>query len=155
MFASMRRYRLQADQSDEFVRRVDETFADRIAAQPGFVSYVLIDCGEGDLFTLSLFAEAGQALVSPGPVVRPIDITRNPLPDDRIAQGRDPKGGDAIQIVRAILMPGTHDLIAPAIADAADGAFDATPDGEPAGIRLGGGSPVRPVRAHAGTSARR
>ncbi len=64
MFASMRRYRLEAEQSDEFVRRVDETFADRIAAQPGFVSYVLIDCGEGDLFTLSLFAESGQAQAS-------------------------------------------------------------------------------------------
>lgn len=60
----MRRYRLEAEQSDEFTRRVDATFADRIAAQPGFVSYVLIDCGEGDLFTLSLFAEAGQAHAS-------------------------------------------------------------------------------------------
>ena len=64
MFASMRRYRLQAEQADEFMRRVDETFADRIAAQPGFVSYLLIDCGEGDLFTLSLFAEPSQAEAS-------------------------------------------------------------------------------------------
>jgi hypothetical protein len=64
MFASMRRYRLAADRSDEFMRRVDESFADRIAGQPGFVSYLLIDCGEGDLFTLSLFAEAGQAEAS-------------------------------------------------------------------------------------------
>jgi hypothetical protein len=45
----------------EFTRRVDGTFADRIAAQPGFVSYQLIDCGAGDLFTLSIFLEGAQA----------------------------------------------------------------------------------------------
>ena len=60
----MRRYRLAPELSDEFMRRVDDSFADGIAAQPGFVSYLLIDCGEGDLFTLSLFAEAAQAEAS-------------------------------------------------------------------------------------------
>jgi hypothetical protein len=48
----------------EFTRRVDESFADEIAAQPGFVSYQLIDCGGGDLFTLSIFLEPGQAEAS-------------------------------------------------------------------------------------------
>jgi hypothetical protein len=43
------------------MRRVDESFADQIATQAGFVSYVLIDCGGGDLFTLSMVLEAGQA----------------------------------------------------------------------------------------------
>lgn len=64
MFASMRRYRLQSGQQAEFMRRVDESFADRIAAQPGFVCYELIDCGGGDLFTLSIFLEPGQAETS-------------------------------------------------------------------------------------------
>src|ERR1700754_2254874 len=64
MFASMRRYRLQPGLVAEFTRRVDESFADQIAAQPGFVSYELIDCGGGDLFTLSLFLEPGQAEAS-------------------------------------------------------------------------------------------
>src|SRR3954463_4488388 len=64
MFASMRRYRLQAESTAEFMRRVDESFADEIAAQPGFVSYQLIDCGVGDLFTLSIFLEPGQAEAS-------------------------------------------------------------------------------------------
>jgi hypothetical protein len=64
MFASMRRYRLHPGSLAEFARRVDESFADQIAAQPGFVSYQLIDCGEGDLFTLSLFLEGGQAEAS-------------------------------------------------------------------------------------------
>ena len=64
MFASMRRYRLQPGSLAEFTRRVDESFADQIAAQPGFVSYQLIDCGGGDLFTLSIFLESGQAEAS-------------------------------------------------------------------------------------------
>jgi heme-degrading monooxygenase HmoA len=64
MFASMRRYRVQSGGPDEFMRRVDESFADQIAAQAGFVSYELIDCGDGDLFTLSIFDEAGQAEAS-------------------------------------------------------------------------------------------
>jgi hypothetical protein len=64
MFASMRRYRLQPGLLAEFTRRVDESFADEIAAQPGFVSYVLIDCGGGDVFTLSMLLEPGQAEAS-------------------------------------------------------------------------------------------
>jgi len=64
MFASMRRYRLQPGALAEFTRRVDESFADDIAAQPGFVSYQLIDCGGGDLFTLSIFLEPAQAEAS-------------------------------------------------------------------------------------------
>src|SRR3954453_7266815 len=64
MFASMRRYRLQPGSLAEFTRRVDETFADQIAAQPGFVSYELIDCGGGDLFTLSFFLTPDQAEAS-------------------------------------------------------------------------------------------
>jgi hypothetical protein len=60
----MRRYRLAPESSGEFVRRVEGSFADRIAAQPGFVSYELIDCGGGDLFSLSIFLEVGQAEAS-------------------------------------------------------------------------------------------
>jgi hypothetical protein len=60
----MRRYRLQHESSAEFMRRVDESFADEIAVQPGFVSYQLIDCGGGDLFSLSIFVEPGQAEAS-------------------------------------------------------------------------------------------
>jgi putative component of toxin-antitoxin plasmid stabilization module len=64
MFASMRRYRLKAESVAEFTRRVDDSFADQIAAQPGFVSYELIDCGDGDLFSLSIFLEPAQAEAS-------------------------------------------------------------------------------------------
>jgi len=55
---------MQPESSAEFMRRVDESFADEIAGRPGFVSYLLIDCGKGDLFTLSMFLESGQAEAS-------------------------------------------------------------------------------------------
>ena len=38
---------------DELIRRVDETFAPRIEAMPGFVAYQLLDCGHGILITIT------------------------------------------------------------------------------------------------------
>ena len=46
MFASIRRCRMQKGSIDELARRVDEGFAEEISAQPGFVSYEFVDCGE-------------------------------------------------------------------------------------------------------------
>jgi hypothetical protein len=48
MFASIRCYRLQGAPTDEVARRVETEFADRIAAQPGFVWYAFLDGGGGD-----------------------------------------------------------------------------------------------------------
>jgi hypothetical protein len=61
MFASMRRYRLKHGSMEELTRRVDEGFVEEISTQPGFVSYEFIDCGEGEIMTISLFEEAEQA----------------------------------------------------------------------------------------------
>jgi hypothetical protein len=47
--------------TEELVRLVEDEFADRIAAQPGFVAYVFLDCGGGDAMTISVFREPGQA----------------------------------------------------------------------------------------------
>jgi hypothetical protein len=46
---------------DELARRVDEGFADEIYAQPGFVSYEFVDCGDGEVMTISIFVEATGA----------------------------------------------------------------------------------------------
>jgi heme-degrading monooxygenase HmoA len=64
MFASIRRYRLHSGSIDELERRVDEGFAEQIAAQPGFVSYEFLDCGDGEVMTISVFREAGGAEAS-------------------------------------------------------------------------------------------
>jgi hypothetical protein len=61
MFASMRRYRLERGSMADLARRIDEDFAERLAAQPGFVSYEVIDCGLGQFMTMSVFRALEQA----------------------------------------------------------------------------------------------
>lgn len=64
MFASIRRYRLIDGSMEELVRRVDDGFAERLRAQPGFVSYELIEAGEDMVVTVSLFATEEMAELS-------------------------------------------------------------------------------------------
>jgi hypothetical protein len=64
MFASIRRYRLHRGSMEELTRRVDEGFAEDIGRQPGFVAYEFMDCGDGEIMTLSVFGEAAQAEAS-------------------------------------------------------------------------------------------
>jgi hypothetical protein len=64
MFASIRRYRLLRGSMDELTRRVDEGFAEDIGRQPGFASYEFMDCGDGEIITLSVFRDADQAEAS-------------------------------------------------------------------------------------------
>jgi heme-degrading monooxygenase HmoA len=64
MFASMRRYRLKCGTLEQFVDRVDEGFAEQISRQPGFVSYELVDCGDGEILTISMFDKVRQAEAS-------------------------------------------------------------------------------------------
>jgi len=64
MFASIRRYHLIRGSMDELARLIDTSFAEQIAVQPGFVSYELIDCGDGEITTISLFGEAREAEMS-------------------------------------------------------------------------------------------
>jgi heme-degrading monooxygenase HmoA len=64
MFASVRRYRLRAGSMDTLARLVDEGFAPEISAQPGFLSYEFLECGYGEVMTISVFREAEQARAS-------------------------------------------------------------------------------------------
>jgi hypothetical protein len=61
MFASIRRYRLLNGSMDDLMRRVDASFADELSAQPGFVSYEFMDCGDGEVMTVSTFRDADGA----------------------------------------------------------------------------------------------
>jgi hypothetical protein len=61
MFASIRRYRMRTGSMDELAGRVDQGFAQEISARPGFVSYEFVDCGEGEVMTISVFGDAGGA----------------------------------------------------------------------------------------------
>jgi hypothetical protein len=60
MFASVRCYTLQSALRGEIARLVEAELADRIAAQPGFVWYAFLDCGGGDVMTISVFRERDQ-----------------------------------------------------------------------------------------------
>jgi hypothetical protein len=64
MFASVRCYFVHRAPTTELVQRVDEDFAARIRARPGFVSYEFIDGGGGDAMSISAFCEASQAEAS-------------------------------------------------------------------------------------------
>jgi hypothetical protein len=64
MFASIRCYFVHKASTGELARFVEHEFADQIAAQPGFVSYVFLDCGGGDAMSMSVFRESGQAAAS-------------------------------------------------------------------------------------------
>jgi hypothetical protein len=61
MFASIRCYVVRSAPAQEPAELVEAEFADRIAAQPGFVWYAFLDCGGGDLMTISVFHERDQA----------------------------------------------------------------------------------------------
>jgi heme-degrading monooxygenase HmoA len=64
VFASIRRYRLQRGSMEELTRRVDEGFAEDLGRRPGFVAYEFMDCGDGEIITLSVFRDADQAEAS-------------------------------------------------------------------------------------------
>ena len=49
---------------EELTRRVDEGFAEDIGRRPGFVAYEFMDCGDGEIITLSVFRDADQAEAS-------------------------------------------------------------------------------------------
>ena len=53
MYTSVRKYTVDEEQMEELIRRVDEAFAPRIEAMPGFVAYELLDCGHGILLTIT------------------------------------------------------------------------------------------------------
>jgi hypothetical protein len=59
MYASVRKYSVDAKRVDELMHRVDEKFAPRLEEMPGFVAYQAIDAGvdragEGRLFTVTI-----------------------------------------------------------------------------------------------------
>lgn len=49
---------------EELTRRVDEGFAEDIGRRPGFAAYEFMDCGDGEIVTLSVFRDADQAEAS-------------------------------------------------------------------------------------------
>jgi hypothetical protein len=66
MYASVRKYGVDADRVGKFMHRVDETFAARLEQMPGFVAYQAIDAGvdrsgEGTVFTVTICSDRDAA----------------------------------------------------------------------------------------------
>jgi hypothetical protein len=61
VYASIRSYHLDSGDIDEVMHLIDTEFADQIAGSPGFVAYHSIDCGGGDLCTVSVFQDEAGA----------------------------------------------------------------------------------------------
>ena len=61
MFATIRRYRLNAGSMDALLHEVDVGFAEMIQEQDGFVAYEVLDCGDGMVTTISTFADRAAA----------------------------------------------------------------------------------------------
>ena len=62
MYASVRKYGVDADRVGKFMHRVDETFAARLEKMPGFVAYQAIDAGvdragEGTVFAVTICSD--------------------------------------------------------------------------------------------------
>jgi hypothetical protein len=53
-FASVRRYRLRSGSTGELMHVVDEVFADQMEAMQGFEAYHALDCGGGEIVSITL-----------------------------------------------------------------------------------------------------
>jgi hypothetical protein len=66
MYASVRKYSVDADRVDELMHRVDEMFVSRLEEMPGFVAHQVIDAGtdrsgEGRLFAVTICTDREAA----------------------------------------------------------------------------------------------
>jgi hypothetical protein len=61
MFASVRRYRLEGGSIDDLLHLVDTDFAESVQELDGFVEYQLLECGNGEIVTITTFTDRGSA----------------------------------------------------------------------------------------------
>jgi hypothetical protein len=60
-FASVRRYRLRTGSIAELMHIVDDVFADEIEAMEEFEAYHALDCGGGEIVSISLLRDQAAA----------------------------------------------------------------------------------------------
>jgi hypothetical protein len=63
-FASVRQYGLRDGSVAALMHKVDEIFADRIERLDGFEAYHALDCGRGEIMSISLFRDQASAEAS-------------------------------------------------------------------------------------------
>jgi hypothetical protein len=60
-FASVRRYMLRSGDVPELMHIVDQVFAEQISGTVGFEAYHALDCGRGEILSISLFRDQTAA----------------------------------------------------------------------------------------------
>ena len=64
MFASVRRYRLESGSIDDLLHLVDTDFAESVQDMDGFMEYQVVECGNGEIITISTFRDRHSAEAS-------------------------------------------------------------------------------------------
>jgi hypothetical protein len=64
MYASIRRYRMGTGSIDDAMHLVDVELADRLAEEPGFVDYQVLDTGAGTITSITIFDDEEQCMRS-------------------------------------------------------------------------------------------
>jgi hypothetical protein len=64
VYTTIRQYRCDPGEARQIAHATDEHFADQLAQMEGFVAYELIDCGSGDLFTMTVFTDRQASMRS-------------------------------------------------------------------------------------------
>ena len=64
MFASIRRYRLESGSIDDLLHLVDTDFAETVQEMDGFLEYQVVECGNGEIVTVTTFRDRRSAEAS-------------------------------------------------------------------------------------------
>jgi len=64
MFASIRRYRLESGSIDDLLHLVDTDFAESVQEMDGFLEYQVVECGNGEIITITTFRDRRSAEAS-------------------------------------------------------------------------------------------
>jgi hypothetical protein len=64
MFASVRRYRLESGSIDDLLHLVDTDFAESVQEMDGFMEYQVLECGNGEIITITTFKDRRSAEAS-------------------------------------------------------------------------------------------
>jgi hypothetical protein len=110
MYASVRKYSVDADRVEELMHRVDEKFADRLADTPGFVAYQAIDvgvdrAGEGRVFAITVCTDRAAADRS---AELAAEFVRDELPDIKVERVEAATGEVAVSRASSEMLEAAH-----------------------------------------------
>jgi hypothetical protein len=104
-FASVRRYRLRTGSIAELMHIVDDVFADEIVAMDGFEAYHALDCGGGEIVSISLLRDQAAAQESDE---RALEFVRREVGDFDIERTEVIGGDVVVSRAMATLLEPSH-----------------------------------------------